>query len=111
MNPRRGWVFWDEQLAGEIEERADGTCVFAYSPEYIALPDAQAISLTLPLSPTPTETRGLHPFFDGLVPEGWLLDLASRNWKIDAGDRLGLLLATCSDCIGAVRVVPREDTA
>ena len=109
MNARRGLVLWDDTSAGEIEERPDGTCAFTYLPQYLALPDAQAISLTLPLSTTTIETRGLHPFFDGLVPEGWLLDLASRNWKIDAGDRMGLLLATCSDCIGAVRVVPRED--
>jgi serine/threonine-protein kinase HipA len=64
------------------------------------------VSLTLPLAPEPVETIGLHPFFDGLVPEGWLLDIAARNWKLDPRDRVGLLLNLCSECIGAVRVLP-----
>lgn len=106
---RKGLVYRDELLAGTLEEFEDGRCVFAYLPEYLALPDVLPISLTLPLSPTPVETRGLHPFFDGLVPEGWLLDLATRNWKLDPRDRMSLLLATCSDCIGAVRVLPRPE--
>ena len=48
----------------------------------------------------------LFPFFDGLIPEGWLLDIAERNWKIDARDRMALLLACCKNCIGAVGVQP-----
>jgi serine/threonine-protein kinase HipA len=106
---RQGLVYRDEVLAGVLEEFEDGRCVFAYLPEYLARPDALPVSLTLPLSPAPVETRGLHPFFDGLVPEGWLLDLATRNWKLDPRDRVSLLLATCSDCIGAVRVLPKAD--
>ena len=103
---RKGLVYRDELLAGTLEEREDGWCVFAYLPEYLTLTEVLPISLTLPLSPEPVETLGLHPFFDGLVPEGWLLDLATRNWKLDPRDRVSLLLATCSDCIGAVRVLP-----
>ena len=48
----------------------------------------------------------LFPFFDGLIPEGWLLDIAEKNWKIDVRDRMSLLLACCKDCIGAVGVEP-----
>jgi serine/threonine-protein kinase HipA len=50
----------------------------------------------------------LFPFFDGLIPEGWLLELAGRSWKIDRRDRMSLLLACCKDCIGAVSVIPIE---
>lgn len=106
---RRAWIYRDEVVAGTLEELDDGRCVFAYLPQYLASADALPVSLTLPLAPDPVVTRGLHPFFDGLVPEGWLLDLAVRNWKLDPRDRTALLLATCSDCIGAVRVLPRED--
>jgi serine/threonine-protein kinase HipA len=93
-------------LAGDLEERPDGIVVFRYRPEYLARPDAEPVSLTLPLSPEPVETIGLHAFFDGLVPEGWLLDIATRNWKLDLRDRVGLLLNLCSECVGAVRVLP-----
>jgi serine/threonine-protein kinase HipA len=46
----------------------------------------------------------LFAFFDGLIPEGWLLDIAEKNWKINYKDRMGLLLTCCKDCIGAVSV-------
>lgn len=36
--------------------------------------------------------------------KGWLLDIASRNWKLDKNDRFGLLIACCRDCIGDVSV-------
>ena len=44
----------------------------------------------------------------GLIPEGWLLDLVTHNWKLRANDRFGLLLVACKDCIGSV--VIREVT-
>lgn len=103
---RRGAVWWDLHRVGTIEELADGTCRFVYAAEWLASPQAEPISLGIPLREAPFETRGLHPFFDGLVPEGWLLDLATRNWKLDPRDRVGLLLSVCADCVGAVRVTP-----
>jgi len=106
VTQRRGRVMFGDIPAGAIEERPDGIVVFCYLPEYLARPDAESVSLTLPLSPEAVETIGLHPFFDGLVPEGWLLDIATRNWKLDPRDRVGLLLNLCSECIGAVRVLP-----
>ena len=63
-----------------------------------------AVSLTLPLSEKGYSASMLFSFFDGLVPEGWLLDVASRNWKINANDRFGLLLLACRDCIGDVSI-------
>ena len=39
-----------------------------------------------------------------MIPEGWLLDIAGRNWKLDPRDRMGLLLVCCKECIGAVSV-------
>ncbi len=53
--------------------------------------------------------RNGFSFFEGLIPEGWLLDIASENWRINKNDRMGLLLACCRDCIGAVSVEPIID--
>lgn len=47
-------------------------------------------------------------FFDGLIPEGWLLDVVSRNWKINNRDRFGLLLVACKDCIGNVTIMEEK---
>lgn len=79
---------------------------FKYEADYLSSANAEAISLTLPLSDKTYHDKVLFPFFDGLIPEGWLLDIAEKNWKIDARDRMSLLLACCRDCIGAVGVVP-----
>ena len=48
--------------------------------------------------------EALFAFFDGLIPEGWLLDVVSHNWKIDRKDRFGLLLVACKDPIGNVQI-------
>lgn len=93
------------QLAGLLTQDEQGY-TFAYASEYLQTPTAEPISLTLPLRATPYVERVLFPFFDGLIPEGWLLAVAERNWKLNARDRMGLLLACCQDCIGAVSVHP-----
>jgi serine/threonine-protein kinase HipA len=77
---------------------------FPYDPAYLKSPEAEAVSLTLPLQDAPFSSKVLFPFFDGLIPEGWLLDIAERNWKLNPRDRMGLLLSCCRDCIGAVSV-------
>ena len=64
----------------------------------------------MPLRTDPYLDKVLFSFFDGLIPEGWLLDIAEKSWKIDLRDRMSLLLACCRDCIGAVSVVPLENT-
>lgn len=105
MKRRRGSVRIDGTPVGVIEETEEG-CRFTYLPEWLATPGAVPVSLTLPLTPEPTTTRGLHPFFENLLPEGWLLEIATAKLKIAKDDAFGLLLATCADCIGAVEVLP-----
>ncbi len=82
---------------------------FIYDVSYLKLPDAEPVSLTLPLSETPYNSKMLFAFFDGLIPEGWLLDIAQRNWKLNPRDRMELLLVCCKDCIGAVSIYPIKE--
>lgn len=98
-------VFLQNSRAGILTEDEEGY-TFQYDAEFLRSDHAEAISLTLPLTETPFRDKVLFPFFDGLIPEGWLLDIAEKNWKIDARDRMSLLLACCKDCIGAVGVEP-----
>lgn len=100
---RTAEVFAQNVLAGEISETDDGY-KFTYDPQYLKSANPLAASLTLPLQEEAYESTTLFPFFDGLIPEGWLLDAVSRNWKIDRNDRFGLLLAACRDCIGDVSI-------
>ena len=100
---RKGYVYIQESFAGIIEETDEGYR-FTYDTDYVESPCAVAASLTLPLQKPPFFSTTLFSFFDGLIPEGWLLAIVSRNWKIDRNDRFGLLLSVCEDCIGDVRV-------
>ena len=104
---RRANVFFRDQLAGILEELED-RYRFTYDADYLTDPKALPISLSLPLRGEPCEDKRLLPFFDGLIPEGWMLHIAEKTWKLDQRDRMGLLLACCRDCIGAVRVIPKE---
>lgn len=101
-------VYMYDRLAGILTESAEGY-LFCYDKTYLDWEDAEAISLTLPLREECFTDKVLFPFFDGLIPEGWLLDIAERNWKIDSRDRMSLLLACCKDCIGAVSIVAKEE--
>lgn len=98
-------VYFRSAKAGVLTEDESGY-TFEYDADYLDSDDAEAVSLTLPLSNKPYHDKVLFPFFDGLIPEGWLLDIAGKNWKIDLRDRMSLLLACCRDCIGAVGVEP-----
>ena len=75
-------VYWKILKAGLLTESDEGYS-FVYDPDYLVLPDAQPISLTMPLQEEAFLSHMLHPFFDGLIPESWLLDIAQRNWKIN----------------------------
>ncbi len=104
---KKAKVFVDNRLAGVLSE-GDMGYEFAYDSEYLSSGVAKAVSLTLPLSDKAYVSNVLFPFFDGLIPEGWLLDIAEQSWKISARDRFSLLLACCKDCIGSVSVVPYD---
>lgn len=98
-------IYLRNQLAGMLTE-GDTGYTFQYDVDFLQSDTAEAISLTLPLTDKPYREKVLFPFFDGLIPEGWLLDIAEKSWKLDGRDRMSLLLACCKDCIGAVSVVP-----
>lgn len=104
---RRGKVFYKDELAGIIQEDPNGV-TFTYDKDYLKQEKAKPVSLTMPLREEPYTDKVMLPFYDGLIPEGWLLDIAEQNWKINPRDRMGLLLAFCKDTIGAVSVVREE---
>lgn len=100
---RAGLVSLDGRRVGLIEETETGAR-FTYDREWLHTPGAVPVSLTLPLREEPYPSRGLHPFFENLLPEGWLLEIATSKLKISKDDAFGLMLAVCADCVGAVEV-------
>ena len=103
---RQAGVYVRDRFAGLIQETDEGYR-FTYDPAYLASEKPNVVSLTLPLREESYTSSTLFPFFDGLIPEGWLLEAVMHNWKIDRQDRFGLLLIACKDAIG--NVVIREE--
>lgn len=99
-------IYYNDTLAGVLTETSDGEYVFQYDDEYIQNHPDQFLTFTMPVRQSPYKENRLFPFFEGLIPEGWLLNIAAKNWKINPNDRMGLLLACCQNCIGAVSVIP-----
>lgn len=94
-----------DKTAGWLIENEEGY-LFYYDESYLNSADPEAISRTLPIDAGPFKSNILFPFFDGLIPEGWLLNIAQKTWKLNLRDRMSLLMACCKDCIGAVSVFP-----
>ena len=106
---RSASVYIQGRKAGIISENDDGY-EFLYLPEYLdqtepPLPASQ----TLPISREPYRSTVLFPFFDGLIPEGWLLNVARTHWHIPEHDRFGVLINACRDCIGDVQIIKEAE--
>jgi serine/threonine-protein kinase HipA len=107
MASRRAKIHFFGEHVGDLWEDEEGFH-YQYTPSYFEKGEC-AISHTLPIQSERFFNQQIFPFFDGLIPEGWLLDLATDSWKINPRDRMGLLLACCKECIGAVSVLSEED--
>jgi serine/threonine-protein kinase HipA len=100
---RQGEIWVNEVFAGILTEDDNGYH-FKYDDAYLANKITLAVSLTLPLQEEPFSAEYLFPFFDGLIAEGWLLDIVQKNWKMNPRDRMGLLITACRDCIGNISI-------
>ena len=105
---RKAEIKYNDLTAGYLSQDENGFH-FIYEKSYLNSINPVPVSLTLPLQENAFDSSILFPFFDGLIPEGWLLDIAETNWKLNPRDRMGLLLTCCKDCIGAVSVFPVEN--
>lgn len=98
---RRARVFVNGVHAGMLEERARGTdYVFRYKDGYRGDP----VSLTMPVGSEEIQFDRFPPFFEGVLPEGVMLESLLRQRKIDRDDLFGQLLAVGGDLVGAVTV-------
>ena len=103
---RQAKVFYQDFLAGTLTETNEGEYIFHYDENYVLEHPMDFLTFSMPVRTSPYTDNRLFPFFEGLIPEGWLLDIASKNWKLNSNDRMGLLMACCKNCIGAVSVEP-----
>lgn len=102
---RRARVFVQDRFAGWLAEEEGGGYVFRYVAGY----DGPPVSLTMPVREAPYRDEQFPAFFDGLLPEGVMLEALLRRRKLDRSDYMGQLLAVGEDVVGAVSVLPAED--
>ncbi len=104
---KKGIVFKKDIEAGKVWQDESGFG-FQYKADYLKNPKYGPVSRTLPLREEAFTDETILPFFDGLIPEGWLLQIAIDNWKLNPRDRMNLLLTLCHDCIGDIRIIKEK---
>lgn len=103
---RKALIKYNDVEAGVLTETDQGEYTFNYFESYCKQFPDQFITFNMPITKQIYRSNRLFPFFDGLIPEGWLLNIAAKSWRINKDDRMGLLLACCQNTIGAVSVHP-----
>lgn len=86
--------------AGVLEKHNQNHYRFIYETNY----QGQPISLTMPTTQTVYEFDRFPSFFEGLLPEGILLEALLRKCKLNKNDYFGQLVQVGQDVVGAVTI-------
>jgi serine/threonine-protein kinase HipA len=97
------WLF--DQPVGTLS-LVGGRLSFRYHDDWLAQPDAVALSQSLPLGPDAFDDHQCRAFFAGLLPEGNLRRLIARHCQVSSQNDFALLSAIGGDCAGAITFVP-----
>lgn len=104
-NTNRAVVYYNDKKAGILIKK-EKIYEFEYDTEYLNDTSARPVSLTMPLFEKKFVSEWLFPFFDNLLPEGFLLKVTVSKLKIDKNDKFRLLMHVGRDVSGAVTVRP-----
>jgi len=102
---REAIIYVHNNRAGVLIEENSGSFRFAYDENY----KGEAVSLTMPISNKVYLFDKFPSFFEGLLPEGIMLEGLLRIGKIDKYDYFSQLIATGNDLVGAVTVKKLTD--
>ena len=97
---KKAQIFVGGHFAGILEALADGKYRFTYTEGYQDAP----VSLTMPIKQSVYTYDQFPPFFEGLLPEGVMLQALLRKYKLDQYDYLSQLITVGNDLVGAVTV-------
>lgn len=102
---RKATILVHDKRAGILIEDNTGGYQFTYDDNY----EGEPVSLTMPLTAKHYSFAKFPSFFEGLLPEGIMLEGLLRIGKIDKNDYFSQLVATGNDLIGAVTVKEWKD--
>jgi serine/threonine-protein kinase HipA len=101
------WLF--DQPVGTLS-LVGGRLSFQYRADWLAKPNALALSQSLPLGPEPFVDHQCRAFFAGLLPEGNLRRLIAQQCQVSSQNDFALLNAIGGECAGAITFVPTGQT-
>ncbi|MBF4471532.1 HipA N-terminal domain-containing protein [Flavobacterium sp. HJJ] len=102
---RKAIILVHGKRAGVLIEENSGSYEFLYDEQY----EGEAVSLTMPLTHKKYSFAKFPSFFEGLLPEGIMLEGLLKIGKIDKSDYFSQLVATGNDLVGAVTVKEWKD--
>ncbi len=97
---RKAQIFVHDRKAGILEEIKGRHYQFFYDPNY----DGPSVSLTMPIEKKCYEFDEFPPFFEGLLPEGGMLEALLKKYKIDRNDYFSQLMRVGQDVVGSVTI-------
>ncbi len=98
---KKAKIFVDGRFAGILEEIVKSR---HYRFSYDDLYKGSSVSLTMPTSSKIYEYDRFPPFFEGLLPEGVMLEGLLKQTKIDRNDLMVQLITVGGDLVGNVTV-------
>ena len=93
------WLF--DRRVGSLS-LVHGRLSFAYATDWLALPQATALSQSLQLQAEPFDDHQTRPFFAGLLPEGKMRRLIAQQFQVSGQNDFALLDHIGGECAGAV---------
>lgn len=102
---RKAIIYVHNNRAGVLSEENSGGFQFKYDENY----EGEAVSLTMPISNTVYSFDKFPSFFEGLLPEGIMLEGLLKIGKIDKNDYFSQLISTGNDLVGAITVKELSD--
>ncbi len=102
---KKAKIYADGIYAGDLIELEKGA---KYRFEYAEGYKGPSISLTLPMGRKIYEFDKFPPFFEGLLPEGMMLEGLLKRAKIDENDLFEQLVRVGGDLIGNITVERKE---
>jgi serine/threonine-protein kinase HipA len=101
------------ELVGSWALDSSGAQQFTYDASWLESAAARPISLSMPLRPANESYRGaaVRDFFDNLLPDSKRIrERLQRRFRTESADAFDLLAEIGRDCVGALQLLPHEET-
>lgn len=109
---RELWVWMNGERVGTWQRTRTGGHRFVYDASWLASARVRPLSLSLPITPDRTVTGPVVAnFFDNLLPDDERIRRrVSARFKVGSTEGFDLLQAIGRECVGAVQLLPPEQS-